>query len=86
MLLVKIKPIKYRSINIIMEDINENMLLGEFKIKMLYKNLDKNPAAAPAATGLKIQFDMSNTMHDTCKSLVKYSMVFNIVVKNNANK
>ena len=69
-----------------MEEINENMMFDEFKIKMLYKNLDKNPAAAPAAMGLKIQFDMSNTMHDTCKSLVKYNMVFRIVVINNANK
>lgn len=69
-----------------MEEINENMLFEEFIIKMLYENLDKNPAATPAAMGLKIQFDMSNTMHDTCKSLVKYIIVFNMVVKNKANK
>ena len=85
-LFVAIKPIKYKSINIIIQEISENILFDEFKIKILYMNLDKNPAAAPAATGLKIQFDMSNTMHDTCKSLVKYNIVFKIVVRNNANK
>lgn len=69
-----------------MEEINENMLLEELKINMLYKNLDKNPAAAPAAIGLKIQFEISKTMHDTCKSLVRYNIVLSIVVKNKANR
>jgi len=31
---------------------------------MLYKNLDKNPAAMPDAIGLKIQFEISKTIHE----------------------
>lgn len=86
MLLVKIRPIKYIKHNIIMEEINEIMLLGEFKIKISYKYFDIKPAVTPAAKGLKIQFEMSKTMHDTCKSRVRYNIVLSIVVKNRANK
>lgn len=86
MLLVKIRPIKYIKHNIIMEEINEIMLPEEFKTNISYKYFDIKPAAAPAATGLKIQFEISKTMHDICKSLVRYNIVLRIVVMNRANK
>lgn len=55
-------------------------------MKILYVNLDKNPAAMPDIMGLNIQLEISNTMHETCNNLIKYNTVFNIVVMNNENK
>lgn len=69
-----------------MEEINEVMSNDEFKIKSPYKYFDTRLAAAPARIGLKIQFDISNTMQDTCKSLARYNAVLRIVVRNSAKR
>jgi len=86
MLLNNIKPIKYNKDNIIIDENNENMLLEVFWTNILNKNLDKNPEIKAAAIGLKIQLEISKTMQETFKSLVRYNIVLRIVVKNNANK
>lgn len=81
----KIKPIKYNSDNIIIDEIREKMLL---EVRANNKNeFLANIAEIPAAAiGLKIQLEMSKTMHDTCNSLTRYKIVLRIVVINNANK
>ena len=69
-----------------MEEINEIILFEEFDTNKLYIALDKNPAAAADITGLKIQLPTSNTIHDTCSSLIRYKIVLSMVVIKSANK
>ena len=71
MLLDKIKPIRYKRHNIIMEEIKEIKVWEEFPSKRKNIFLAKKPARPPAARGLKIQFDISKTMQDTWRSLIK---------------
>ena len=85
-LLSNIKPIKYKSDNIIIDEIKEIMWWDEFCTNNKYEFLAKNPAIPAAATGLNIQFEMSKTMQDTCNNLIKYKIVLRIVVINSANK
>lgn len=86
MLLDKIKPIKYTNDNIIIDEIKEIMWWEEFRTKNKYIFFDKIPAIPAATMGLKIQFEISNTMQDTCNNLSKYKIVLRMVVIKSANK
>lgn len=86
MLLNTIKLIKYNSDKIIIDENKETMLWEEFRTNSKYIFFAKNADIPAAAIGLKIQFDMSKTMQDTCKSRIKYKIVLRIVVKKSANK
>lgn len=69
-----------------MVDISGNKYIVFPVANNVNKNFDATEAIKAEIKGLKIQLDMSKTMHDTCKSLNKYNIVFNIVVINNENK
>lgn len=85
-LLNKIKPIKYKSDNIIIDENKEIMWWEEFCTNNEYRFLANNPEIPAAAMGLKIQFEISKTIQDTCNNLIKYKIVLRIVVKKSANK
>ena len=85
MLLKTINPIKYKSDKIIIDEIKA-IIWWDVSTNNEYEYLDKTPAIAPAARGLKIQFEMSKTILDTCSSLNRYKIVLSIVVINSANK
>jgi len=85
MLLKTINPIKYKSDNIVIDEIRA-MILWDVCTNNKYEYLDKTPAINPAARGLKIQFEMSKTMLDICSNLNRYKIVLSIVVINSANK
>ena len=86
MLLNKIKPIKYRSDNIAMDDASEIIWWEEFRTNIKNIFFAKNAEITAAATGLKIQLEMSKTMQDTCSNLIRYKIVLRIVVIKSANK
>jgi len=85
MLLKTINPIKYKSDRIIIDEIKA-IIWWDVSTNNEYEYLDKTPAINPAARGLRIQFEMSKTMLDTCSSLNRYKIVLSIVVINSANK
>jgi len=71
MLLNITNPIKYNKHNIIIEENKEKMLFDALVINNKNSALDMNAAKNADTMGLNIQFETSNTMQDTCKSLNK---------------
>ena len=64
-LLDKIKLIKYKIDNIVMDEANEIMRLEEFRTNNKNIFFAKNAEIPAAATGLKIQLEISKTIQDT---------------------